>query len=66
MIFHDAIKTIKNKVFPFSKKKITKLCFFFKKTEKPVFLKKQKQVGFFFFEKTLVFLNPGWKQPALI
>ena len=60
MIFHDPIKTIKNKVFPFSKKKITKLCFFFKKTEKPVFLKKQKQVGFFFFWK-----NPGFSQPWL-
>jgi len=66
MIFHDPIKTIKNKVFPFSKKKITKLCFFFKKTEKPVFLKKQKQVGFFFFLKkpwffsTLVESNQHW------
>ena len=52
MILHDAIKTIKNKVFLFSLKIRTKSCFFLKKIKKTrVVKKKQKNnrwVGFFF------------------
>jgi len=66
MILHDAIKTIKNKVFPFSLKKekkkiLTKSCFFFKKTKKRFFKKtttKKHKVGCFFLKKT------GFSQPC--
>jgi len=49
MILHDAIKTIKNKVFPFSLKN-NKILFLFKKTKKLELKKKQQktQVVFFF------------------
>jgi len=58
MILHDAIKTIKNNLFPFSLKKEQNLVF--EKTKKTFFFKlKKSQVGCFFFEKKL-----GFSQPA--
>jgi len=42
MILHDAIKTIKNKVFPFSLKKEQNLVSFLKKQKTWVFDKKTK------------------------
>jgi len=50
MILHDAIKTIKNKVFPFSLKN-NKILFLFKKTKKLELKKKKKTQVFFFFFK---------------
>jgi len=50
MILHDAIKTIKNKVFLFSLKKEQNLVPFLKKTKKTFFFQK-KQVGYAFFKK---------------
>jgi len=70
MILHDTIKTIKNKVFPFSlneeekeqnlkELKRTKSCFFLKNPKKRFLLKKTKKTGGLgFFEKTRIFLNP--------
>jgi len=58
MILHDAIKTIKSKVFPFSLKKEQNLVSFSKKQKTGFSEKKQKTDGFFF-EKIRVFLNPG-------
>jgi len=56
MILHDAIKTSKNKVFPFSLKKERNLVSFFKKKQKKWgFLKKNKWDVFF--ERKRVFLN---------
>ena len=49
MILHDAIKTIKNKVFPFSLKKEQNLVYL-KKTKTRFFFK-QKQMGCFFLKK---------------
>jgi len=48
MILHDAIKTIKNEVFPFSLKKEQNL----------VSLKKNKAGGLFFFKKKTGFSQP--------
>ena len=55
MILHDAIKTIKNKVFPFSLKK-EQNCFFKKKNKKNIKEKQKKQVGWVFWK------NPGFSQ----
>ena len=58
MVLHDAIKTIKSKVFPFSLKKEQNLVSFKKKTKKPGLLKKNKKPRWIgFFEK------PGFSQP---
>ena len=46
MIFNDAIKTIKNKVFPFSLKKEQNLVSFLKKNKKE-FFQKPRWVVFF-------------------
>jgi len=58
MILHDAIKTIKNKVFPFSLEK-EQILFLFKKPKKTFFFKtKKKQVGCFFLKKKTGFSQP--------
>jgi len=50
MILHDAMKTTKNKVFPFSLKK-NKILFLLKKQQKTVFFKKNRWVVCFFWKK---------------
>jgi len=47
MVLHDAIKTIKNRVFPFSLKKEQNLASFKKKTKKQVGWVFLKTPGFF-------------------
>jgi len=59
MTLHDAIKTIKNRVFLFSLKKEQNLVSFQKTPKKTFFLKKNKITGgLFFFEKKSVFFQP--------
>jgi len=59
VMLHDRIKTIYNKVFPFSLKNKQNLVLF-KKNKKPRFLfkKNKKPRWVVFFDKTQVFLNP--------
>jgi len=58
VILHDGIKTIHNRVFPFSLKKEQNVVSFQKKQTKRFLQKKQKKTGgLFFFNKT------GFSQP---